>query len=226
MDGVDSRLHPGSHILLYMAFAVALPRLPGVGLMFILFLVLWANRARWGALRGLLRRTRWLFALLFLSYAWTLPGAPLWPLPETALSGPAVWLDILTPTHEGVMAGLQQAGRLFALLVLLDYSVLRLPRAELVTGLLAVLRPFKGLGLAPETLAVRLSLTIEAMVAPPRLRAVLQQLAQGEPPLLPAQPVRWRERRWTWRDGVTLSLAFGTLLALLALTGPAGVRHL
>jgi hypothetical protein len=53
----------------------------------------------------LLRRTRWLLAVLLLTYAYALPGMALWPA-----------LDWASPSVEGLQQGALRSGRLVLLL--------------------------------------------------------------------------------------------------------------
>lgn len=200
-------MHPTARILLYLISALALPGLNAFLLAPLVLLPLLPPLSRhWGRLSGLLWRARWLFLLLFLTHAYQLPGAPLWP----ALGG-------ASPSQEGLLAGLLQCGRLWVMLMLLDVLVLAMPLDRLVAGVYGLLRPFSRLGLDAGRATLRLGLTLYAMER--RMGAhVLRDLLQGRPPghdlpreqsllVMPCQP----------RDGAALLLA-GTLLVALWLS--------
>ncbi|MDP2832587.1 MAG: CbiQ family ECF transporter T component [Pseudomonadota bacterium] len=113
----------------------------------------------------LLWRTRWLLLVLFLGYAYSLPGEPAWS-----------WLGAFSPTQEGLARGGQQALRLLVLLLWLDLLVLRLPTASLMAGVYTLLRPFTRLGLNVERAALRLGLTLRAIEGLERGRGNLRRL--------------------------------------------------
>ncbi len=159
-------MHPGTRILLYALSALAVPGLNHFQLAITGGLLLIVCLGRYRQVRGLLGRARWLFLLLVLMYAYSLPGEALAP----AL---AAW----SPTREGVMQGLLQAGRLVVLLLLLEVLVLRLSADALLAGIYGVLRPLSPLGLEPARAALRLALTMQAMQQPQGWEGVRHLLA-------------------------------------------------
>ncbi len=156
-------MHPSSRILIYLLAALAIPGLPFFMLPLLLLLALAGDSMRqpW----RLIWRTRWLLLVLFLGYAYSLPGEP-------ALS----WLGGASPTWEGLMRGGQQSLRLLVLLLWLDVLVLRLPTAALMAGVYTLLRPFSRLGLKVERIALRLGLTLRAIEGLERGRGNLRRL--------------------------------------------------
>lgn len=145
-------MHPGNRILLYILTALVIP-----GLSFFLAVLawcgalavtLWTGRAPW----RLVWRTRWLFLVLVLGYAYSLPGAPL-------LEQAGAW----SPSLEGLSAGGERALHLMALLLWLDVLVLSLPQARLMAGLLALTRPLARLGVDTDRIALRLALTLKVI---------------------------------------------------------------
>ncbi|MBU1666351.1 MAG: hypothetical protein KKG92_13265 [Gammaproteobacteria bacterium] len=149
--------------MIYLLAALAIPGLPFLWLPLLLIIALAADSLRqpW----RLVWRTRWLLLVLFLGYAYSLPGEP-------ALS----WLGAASPTHEGLARGGQQALRLLVLLLWLDVLVLRLPTASLMAGVYTLLRPFTRLGLDVERAALRLGLTLRAIEGLERGRGNLRRL--------------------------------------------------
>ena len=158
-------LHPASRILIYLVVALAIPGLPFLLPVILLLaaiplLLAWHRRA-W----ALIWRTRWLFLVLFLGYAYSLPGAPLLPL-----------LGDWSPSVEGARFGGLQALRLLTLLLWLDILVLRMPPAELLAGLYTLFKPLDRLGLDGARLALRLGLTLRAIEGLERGRGNLRAL--------------------------------------------------
>lgn len=98
----------------------------------------------------LLWRTRLLFLVLILGYGYSLPGDPVAGM---------VW----GPTHQGLVAGLEHALNLMALLLWLDVLVLSLPTADLMGGLHALANPLARLGLPVERITLRLALTLKVV---------------------------------------------------------------
>ncbi len=172
-------IHPAARITVYIFLAVLVPLLPATLIPWLMLVALAVQWPRRQFLLQLLRRTRWLFLLLFLSYAWVLPGEPLWLV-----------MGELTPTVEGVRAGLWQAARLLLLLSLLDLWVLALDTRALLTGLLRLIHPLRRLNIDVDRIAVRLALTLRAMENPPGFREALAILAQSSPPLPPPESIK------------------------------------
>ncbi len=160
---MGASLHPASRILTYLLAALAIPGLPFFLLPWLLMLALLLNfqRQPW----RLVWRTRWLLGVLFLGYAYSLPGEP-------AL----LWLGAAAPTLEGVARGGEQALRLLLLLLWLDGLVLRLHTAALMAGVYTLLHPFARAGLQVERAALRLGLTLRAIEGLERGRGNLGRL--------------------------------------------------
>ena len=160
---LGEQVHPASRILVYLLAALAIPGLPFFTLPPLLLLALLADvrRQPW----RLVWRTRWLLLVLFLGYAYSLPGEP-------ALA----WLGDYSPTREGLLHGGGQAFRLLILLLWLDVLVLRLSTEPLMAGLHTLARPFARLGLASDRAALRLGLTLRAIEGLERGRGNLRRL--------------------------------------------------
>ncbi len=157
--------------------------------------------ARAGVLR-LLRRTRWLLAVLFVAYALSLPGAPLWP--DLGSAG---------PTREGVISGAWRVARLALMLAGLAVLLATLSRPRLIYGLYTLSRPLAWLGLDRRAFAVRLGLTLELAEHAPRTanwRAAL--MAPPDDGLAPTRFVL-PTGRWQTRD-LAVILAALLLVAL------------
>lgn len=105
----------------------------------------------------LLRRTRWLMAVLLLTYAYTLPGTPLWPP-----------LDWASPTLEGLRQGTLRVARLALMIAGLAVLLSTTSRPRLIYGLYGLARPLVWLGFDRRGFAVRLGLTLDYVEHAPR----------------------------------------------------------
>lgn len=194
-------MHPGARILLAILSALALPGLSFFYLALISLLLVALSFSDFARLMQLLQRSRWLLLGMVLVYAWQLPGAPL-------IEGLAY-----SPSREGVTAGLIQAWRLAAMLLLIDLLILRLPADALLAGIASLLWPLRALGLPAERIALRLGLTLHALGNPaPRRRRLLadaEATALNLPDRLTLSLPAWRPA-----DGLILSLAALVLGAL------------
>jgi len=163
-------LHPGSRILIYFLSALAVPELNFSQLLGLTLAVGTACIGRLRQVWTLLRRARWLLLLMVITYGYSLPGEALFPA-----------LSYYAPTREGMLQGLIQAWRLGLLLLLLDVLVLRIPSADLLTGLHSIMRPFAAFGVDRDRVSVRLALTMAAMERP-RGWAGMRELLAGQVP--------------------------------------------
>jgi len=105
----------------------------------------------------LLRRTRWLMAVLLLTYAYTLPGILLWPS-----------LGWASPSVDGLQQGALRAGRLMLMLAGLAVLLAYTSRPRLIYGLYALARPLTWLGFDRRAFAVRLGLTLDYVEHAPK----------------------------------------------------------
>lgn len=145
-------MHPTLRIALYVLSALALPGLSFLGLAITAALVLVMFHRHLAGARRLLWRARWLFLLLGIGYAYSLPGPTGVPaLGEFSPSLPGLWL------------GATQMLRLFLLLWLLDGLVISMGESRLMAGLHGVFSLFGWLGFPVERTTVRLGLTLQAM---------------------------------------------------------------
>ncbi len=143
--------HPAVQILVWALLALLAQRLQPLALL-ALSVILFGIALRVCAkqLLSLLRRTRWILFSLLVIYAYTTPGAALWPQ-----------LGIVSPTREGLLDGLLQLGRLLSVLSGLAVLLELLPQAQLIGGLYTLAYPLRWFGLSRERIAVRLALTLE-----------------------------------------------------------------
>lgn len=151
--------HPAARIALWCGWAVAVER-AAPSLLAILavasataFLFVPAR----AQLLRLLRRTRWLMAILLLTYAYTLPGDLLWPQ-----------LDWASPSIEGMWQGVLSVGRLALMLAGLAALLAYTTRPRLIYGLYVLARPLAWLGFDRRAFAVRLGLTLDYVERAPK----------------------------------------------------------
>lgn len=155
-------LHPLARILLLCGWAVAveaaaLPVLALLAVVSATAFVFAPARADW--LR-LLRRSRWLLAVLLLTYAYATPGTALWPAFGWA-----------SPAIEGLQQGALRLARLALLLAGVALLLAATSRPRLIYGLYALAWPLARVGFDRRAFAVRLGLTLDYVAAaPPRGR--------------------------------------------------------
>ncbi len=151
-------MHSGLVLLLWLAAVAAVQLLPplalGVALAACaLAAAVLAPARTW----RLVRRIRVLLVAITVLFAWFTPG-------EAALLD---W-PRLGPTREGLALAALHAARLLAVVCAVGILLERLPLARLVGGLYALARPLRGVGVAPERLALRLLLVLRYVEASPR----------------------------------------------------------
>lgn len=200
-------LHPAVSILCWLIYALTVEWAKGyilAGLVALTLLVCAGQPQTRRALARLLRRSRWLLVSLAAVYAWTIPGAAIWP-----------HLGDLGPSWEGLAQGGERVIRLSLLLAALALLLLKVSRDELVYGLYLLAWPFAKLGFDRRAFAVRLALALEWARSPgpgigsgivPALQWALREPRSGP------DEIALHTRALAWRDGAAL-------LMMLALFG-------
>ncbi|MDR1888128.1 MAG: hypothetical protein LBQ81_01870 [Zoogloeaceae bacterium] len=188
-------LHPAARILFWLLLAVflqvvTLPTLTLAGVC--LLLAGEKTRQHWWRL---FLRTRVLLLVLFLVFAYGVPGEN---------PGGMVWL----PTFEGMAETSLHVLRLVVFLGLLAWLLAPLSHQALMGGLWFLLQPCRHLGLPVDKSVVRLSLVLEYMENLPA-QSWRQWLTPTDTPQEPA-PVCVSLPLWNGRDG--LALVFAILL--------------
>lgn len=203
-------LHSAARILLWCGWAVGVELVSWPTLIILAVVSATAfvfARFRHGAWR-LLRRARWLMLILLLTYAFTLPGDPVW-------SAWGAW----SPTLQGMAAGAMRVLRLSLMLIALAILLASTPRSRLIYGLYILAQPFAMLGLDRRAFAVRLGLTLEYVErqASPKDFSLSQWLAKLKQPELQNKDsdiYRLQTERWKWHDSlVVLGALAGVLLS-------------
>lgn len=149
----------------WVALAVQWAPWPGL-LLLALWPLAWPRVGR--RYLGLLRRSRFLLASLVLFFVLGTPGDP--------------WLARLPwVSREGLILGLEQGGRLCAMLAAVAGLLATTPPAAIATGLLPLLAPRGQLGSGATQALVRLLLVLEEG-AGPRLRGQWRELLREPEP--------------------------------------------
>jgi energy-coupling factor transporter transmembrane protein EcfT len=153
----------------------------------------------------LLRRTRWLLAVLLLTYAYALPGPALWPS-----------LGWASPGIEGLQQGALRAGRLVLMLVGLAVLLATTSRPRLIYGLYALARPLTWLGFDRRAFAVRLGLTLDYVEHAPKPAHWLEALRAPLPDDATPTTYTLHTERWQSRDSAVILAALLVLWIVVA----------
>ncbi|MEW6119466.1 MAG: CbiQ family ECF transporter T component [Pseudomonadota bacterium] len=151
----------------------------------------------------LLRRTRWLLAILFVTYALSVSGTAVWP-----------GLGMASPTQEGLQSGALRVLRLVLMLAGLALLLATTSRPRLVYGLYMLARPLAWLGFDRRAFAVRLGLTLDAVEHAPRPARWLDALREPISDDTTPTRISMQAERWQTRDSAVI-------LAALLLVGIA-----
>ena len=196
--------HPAARILLWCGWAVAVERaaFPGLPLLAVAtataFLFAPVRHEGW----RLLRRTRWLLAVLLLTYAYTLPGTQLWPS-----------LGWASPSVDGLQQGALRAGRLMLMLAGLAVLLAYTSRSRLIYGLYVLARPLTWLGFDRRAFAVRLGLTLDYVEHAPKPAHWLDALRAPLPD--DATPATYTLHSERWQGCDSAVILAGLLLLLV-----------
>ena len=195
--------HPAARILLWCGWAVAVERAALPELLFLAVAI--ATAFLFAPVRSqlsrLLRRTRWLLAVLLLTYAYTLPGVAVWPV-----------LGWASPSIEGVQQGALRAGRLVLMLAGLAVLLATTSRPRLIYGLYVLAGPLARLGFDRRAFAVRLGLTLDYVEHAPRPARWLDALSAPLPD--DATPLTYTLDAERWQSVDTAVILAGLLLAV------------
>lgn len=141
----------------------------------------------------LLRRTRWLMAVLLITYAYTLPGTPLWPSLEWA-----------SPTVEGLRLGALRVVRLGLMLAGLAVLLASTARPRLIYGLYGLARPLVWFGFDRRAFAVRLGLTLDYVEHAPKPARWLDALRAPLPDAAGPATYTLYTERWQGCDSAVI----------------------
>lgn len=187
--------HPAARILLWCGWAVAVERAVPPQLLDLAvalataFLFAPVRHEAW----RLLRRTRWLMAVLLLAYAYTLPGTPLWPSLEWA-----------SPTLEGLRHGGLRVTRLALMLAGLAVLLASTSRPRLIYALYGLARPLAWFGFDRRAFAVRLGLTLDYVEHAPKPARWLDALTAPLPDDAGPATYTLHAERWRGCDSAVI----------------------
>jgi hypothetical protein len=153
----------------------------------------------------LLRRTRWLMAVLLLTYAYSMPGTMLWP--ELGWASPGI---------EGMQQGLLRAGRLVLMLAGLAVLLACTSRLRLIYGLYVLARPLTWVGFDRRAFAVRLGLTLDYVEHAPKPLRWLDALRTPLTDDVVPATYPLEAERWHGSDSAVILAALFLLLIALA----------
>jgi energy-coupling factor transporter transmembrane protein EcfT len=152
----------------------------------------------------LLRRTRWLMAVLLLTYAYTVPGTTLWP--ELGWASPGI---------EGLQQGVLRVGRLVLMLAGLAMLLAWTSRLRLIYGLYVLAWPLTRIGFDRRAFAVRLGLTLDYVERAPKPVRWLDALRM--PLTDDAGPATYHLEAERWHGGDSAVILAGLFLLLITL---------
>ncbi len=199
--------HPAARILLWCGWAVAVeqaafPFLPFLAVATVTaFLFAPVRHEAW----RLLRRTRWLMAVLLLTYAYSLPGTLVWPS-----------LEWMSPSLEGLQQGALRVGRLVLLLAGLAVLLAYTSRPRLIYGLYVLARPLAWIGFDRRAFAVRLGLTLDYVEHAPKPAHWLDALRTLPSDDSGPTTTTLQTERWQGRDSAVILAGLFLLWAVLA----------
>ena len=199
--------HPAARILLWCGWALAveragLPLLPILAVVSATAFLFAPSRIR---LLKLLRRTRWLMAILLITYAYTLPGTPLWSSPAWA-----------SPTVEGLSQGALRVGRLLLMLAGLAVLLGCTSRPRLIYGLYLLSKPLGWIGFDRRAFAVRLGLTLDYVDHAAKPVRLLDALQAPLPDDAGPDSYTLRAERWQTRDSAVILAGLFLVWVVLA----------
>ncbi|OHE61330.1 MAG: hypothetical protein A2X71_13320 [Thiobacillus sp. GWE1_62_9] len=153
----------------------------------------------------LLRRARWLLAVLLLSYAYAIPGDALWPA-----------LGWASPGLVGVQQGVLRITRLVLMLAGLSVLLATTARPRLIYGLYVLAWPLTGFGFDRRAFAVRLGLTLDAVEQAPRSARWLDALREPLPDDDTPVTFTLHAERWQSRDSAVILAGLLLMWVVLA----------
>ncbi|MHB1187505.1 energy-coupling factor transporter transmembrane component T family protein [Thiobacillus sp.] len=200
-------IHPAACILLWCGWAVAVERAALSPL--IVLAVASATAFLFASVRihllRLLRRTRWLMAVLLFTYAYALPGVALWPA-----------LDWASPSVEGLEQGVLRTGRLVLMLAGLALLFASTPRPRLIYGLYALTKPLAWFGFDRRAFAVRLGLTLDYVEHAPKPARWLDALSVPLPDDATPATYTLEVEHWRSRDSIVILVGLLWVVIVLA----------
>lgn len=144
------KFHPAALIVFTLSAMIGLQFMSAPWLLALTALMVLQGRAINQNWARLLQRNRWLLVMLFIVFAYGLPGEGI---------GDFEW----TPSVQGLFEATIHALRFVTLLGLLASLLSRCSHQNLLLGLWSLMQPFQHLGLPVERSIVRLALVLESI---------------------------------------------------------------
>ncbi len=167
-------MHPVIKVVSFLIVALFLTRAQlfgiAIGLLMVLAFWLWGTRFELLPLWRMLRRMRWLFLSILITYLWFTPGTPL-----------LIFLGSYSPTIEGVADGGLRVAALMLIAAQVGVLLQTTSREELVTAIRWLATPLRPFGFDRDRLALRLVLILDSVEEIQLLlRLKLAELSNGE----------------------------------------------
>lgn len=148
-------MHAAIKIISFLVFGAAVSTSNGqvllAGMMLVVPSYFFTERAHLHGAFAMLKRLKWLFISILVVYLFFTPGQLL-------------LADILWgPTVEGLLQGLQRIVALVLLVAAVNLLIASTEQEEFLAAVLWCLRPLSILGLSHERMAIRITLTLEAV---------------------------------------------------------------
>jgi energy-coupling factor transporter transmembrane protein EcfT len=142
--------NPMTQLLAFFILAIVVNLLPikYILLIFFILLAIIARNKPYNFLRSV-KRFKWFFLVMVVIFAFNTPGEHI-----------AAWPLDLSPTYEGVKAGLTQLLRVMVMLAGLSLILTLNTRQQLISGFYFLFSPLKFFGVKVERFAARLWLTL------------------------------------------------------------------
>jgi hypothetical protein len=153
----------------------------------------------------LVRRTRWLLLVLLLTYAYAVPGTPVW-----------IGLGWASPAFEGLQQGGMRVARLVLLLAALAALLATTSRPRLIYGLYVLALPLTWLGFDRRAFAVRLGLTLDYVEHAPKPARWLDALRSPIPEVPGPATYVLEAERWHVVDSLVILAGLALVWALVA----------
>ncbi len=149
-------MHPVIKIISFLVVALFLTRadLYGIALTLVVLAFLYIRGIHFNphSTWRLLRRMRWLFISILVTYLWFTPGVPLVP-----------FLEKYSPTAEGAAGGLLRIATLSLIVIQVGLLLHTTSREELVGAIRWLVAPLSVVGLDRDRLALRIVLILDSV---------------------------------------------------------------
>ncbi len=160
----------------------------------------------------LAKRLKWFYLVMFVIFALNTPGEH--------VNG---WPFTLSPTYEGLRAGLMQLLRISVMLAALSMFLASNSKQQLISGFYFLMSPLKWLGLDVERFAARLWLTlhyVEVQQKTPKNQHIFTNLGQSLSAIFTETQfndvaITLEAPVFTWLDYVLISLVLTILVQIL-----------